>query len=170
VQQAECNATGRSARAGCDPRAATALVPFLLLTATAAVLLSGCTSTGAVTTSVSAARGPGATTNPMLSGDLLPGPSASNVTVSPNQHHYLDALTAAGIHPSSDLQALSIGSYVCQARAAGQSDQAVWAFVMPLVRGDVNDVDATHPVGDHQAPSIDAITAEYIRIATDRLC
>ena len=39
--------------------------------------------------------------------------------------------------PSSDLLALSIGSYVCQARAAKQSDQAVWDFVVPLVRSDV---------------------------------
>ena len=41
--------------------------------------------------------------------------------------------------PSSDLTALSIGSYVCQARAARQTDQAVWDFVLPLVRNDVTD-------------------------------
>ena len=44
---------------------------------------------------------------------------------------------AAGVKPSSDLLALTIGSYVCQARAAKQSDQAVWDFVLPLVRNDV---------------------------------
>ncbi len=53
------------------------------------------------------------------------------------QRAYLDALKAAGVKPSSDLLALSIGSYVCQARAAKQSDQAVWDYVMPLVRSDV---------------------------------
>ena len=41
--------------------------------------------------------------------------------------------------PSSDLLALSIGSYVCQAHAARQSDQAVWDFVLPMVRNDVRD-------------------------------
>ena len=35
-----------------------------------------------------------------------------------------------GVTPSSDLSALSIGSYVCQARAARQADQAVWDFVV----------------------------------------
>ena len=53
------------------------------------------------------------------------------------QREYLDALKAAGVKPSSDLVALTIGSYVCQARAAKQNDQAVWDFVLPLVRSDV---------------------------------
>ena len=66
--------------------------------------------------------------------------------------------------------ALSIGSYVCQARAAGQSDQAVWDFVLPLVRGDVARL-ACRCVGcvDDRA-QVDDATAEYIRIATERLC
>ena len=55
------------------------------------------------------------------------------------QRAYLDALKAAGVRPSSDLLALSIGSYVCQARAAKQSDQAVRDYVTPLVRNDVRD-------------------------------
>ena len=41
------------------------------------------------------------------------------------------------MQPSSNLAALSIGSYVCQARAAKQNDHAVWDFVLPLVRSDV---------------------------------
>lgn len=74
--------------------------------------------------------------------------------------------------PSSDLSALSIGSYVCQARAAKQTDQAVWDFVAPLVRNDVSDSDDTDGARA-QAPSagdIDSATADYIRIATERLC
>ncbi|AFM19678.1 hypothetical protein Mycch_4991 [Mycolicibacterium chubuense NBB4] len=86
------------------------------------------------------------------------GPQSNALVVTPRQRSYLDALRAAGLHPSSDLNALSIGSYVCQARAAKQPDQAVWDFVAPLVRNDLHDPDA------HLA------TADYIRIATDRLC
>ena len=85
---------------------------------------------------------------------------------------YLDALRAAGVRPSSDLTALSIGSYVCQARAAKQTDQAVWDFVAPLVRNDVADADTGDGIRA-MAPSPDEVhsaTADYIRIATDRLC
>jgi Protein of unknown function (DUF732) len=90
------------------------------------------------------------------------------MVVTDQQRAYLDALNAAGIKPSSDLMALRIGSYVCQARAAKQSDQAVWDVVVPLVRGDVRT--------DHMssmAPTVDQVnstTADYIRIATDKLC
>ena len=72
------------------------------------------------------------------------------------------------MHPSEDLMALSIGAYVCQARAARQTDQAVWDFVLPLVRNDLSDSHAgsvAPEVGD-----VDAATADYIRIATERLC
>ncbi len=61
----------------------------------------------------------------------------NHLTVTGQQRAYLDALKATGMKPSSDLQALSIGSYVCQARAAKQSDQAVRDYVTPLVRNDV---------------------------------
>ncbi len=74
--------------------------------------------------------------------------------------------------PSSDLSALSIGSYVCQARAARQNDQAVWDFVLPMVRDDVDDSDGDDS-GALQTPSADDVnsaTADYIRIATERLC
>lgn len=88
--------------------------------------------------------------------------------VNAQQQAYLDALRAAGVKPSSDLLALSIGSYVCQARAAKQNDQAVWEFVLPLVRSDVREARS----GDSSAVpgEINSATADYIRIATDRLC
>jgi len=103
-----------------------------------------------------------------------PGPpdtaasSPNSLIVTPQQRGYLDALTAAGVTPSSDLLALSIGSYVCQARAAKQTDQAVWDFVLPLVRSDVRNSGISS-----MAPSTAAVnsaTADYIRIATERLC
>ena len=90
------------------------------------------------------------------------------VQETPKQRTYLEALTAAGVHPSSELVALSIGSYVCQARAANHSDQAVWDFVMPMVRSDVRDSHLSS-----QAPpagQVNSVTADYIRIATERLC
>lgn len=107
----------------------------------------------------------------------LPGPGSSGprsnaLIVSPHQQSYLDGLAEAGVEPSSELSALSIGSYVCQARAAGQTDQAVWDFVEPLVRNDIRDADASADIRA-DLPSPDAAhstTADYIRIATDRLC
>lgn len=108
-----------------------------------------------------------------------PGPGNLNSTsnalvVTPHQQSYLDALRAAGVTPSSDLSALSIGSYVCQARAARQTDEAVWDFVAPLVRDDVSDTDGSDTDGARaETPSagdIHSATADYIRIATDRLC
>ncbi len=106
----------------------------------------------------------------------LPGPGNASpksnaLVVNPHQQSYLDALQAAGVTPSSDLSALSIGSYVCQARAAKQTDEAVWDFVAPLVRNDVSDTDnddaraQTTSAGD-----LHSVIADYIRIATDRLC
>lgn len=89
--------------------------------------------------------------------------------LTPAQRGYVDALTAAGIHPSSELRALSIGSYVCQARAAGRNGHAVWDYVAPMVRSDVADARAAAP----QAASslgADIAIADYIRIATERLC
>ena len=92
----------------------------------------------------------------------------NHLTVTGQQRAYLDALKATGVKPSSDLQALSIGSYVCQARAAKQSDQAVRDYVTPLVRNDVRNtqLNAAPP----PEPAVDAATADYIRIATERLC
>ena len=103
-----------------------------------------------------------------LPGAPQPGGESDAMVVTPQQRAYLDALKAAGIKPSSDLLALSIGSYVCQARAAKQSDQAVWDFVLPLVRSDVRDnrLSAMAP----SAGEVNSATADYIRIATERLC
>ena len=61
------------------------------------------------------------------------GADPSTLTVTPQQRAYLDALKATGVKPSTDLLALSICSYVCQARAAKQSEAAVRDYVTPLV-------------------------------------
>jgi hypothetical protein len=100
----------------------------------------------------------------------LPQPNGNSnaLVVTRQQQAYLDALKAAGVKASSDLVALRIGSYVCQARAAKQSDQAVWDVVMPLVRSDVRNTRMSS-----MAPAVDEVnsaTADYIRIATDKLC
>lgn len=100
-----------------------------------------------------------------------PGPPAAGgqsnaLVVTDRQRAYLDALAAAGVKPSSDLLALSVGSYVCQARAAKHDDQEVWDSVYPLVRRDVTDRLSSTP----SAPDVNAMTSDYIRIATERLC
>ncbi|WP_345892081.1 DUF732 domain-containing protein [Mycolicibacterium sphagni] len=104
---------------------------------------------------------------------------STKLDVTPAQRGFLDALSAAGVHPSSELEALSIGSHVCQAHAAGQSDQAVWDYIAPMVRSDVNDSgSATSSMPPHTAPEpqgapdlqVTQATADYIRIATQRLC
>jgi hypothetical protein len=142
-----------------------------LLVASAPVLLTGC-SGDAVMATIGL---PTAETAPAhgQAGAASPGPTQSGgqpnaLVVTARQRGYLDALTAAGVKPTSDLSALSIGSYVCQARAAKQNDQAVWDFVLPLVRSDVR-------VGrlSSMAPTpgaVNSATADYIRIATERLC
>lgn len=100
------------------------------------------------------------------SGELSDYPDQPVITE--QQRGYLDALKAAGVTPSSDLHALSIGSYVCQARAARQNDQAVWDFVLLLVRSDVR---AAHSSEDIPLTGeVNEVTSDYIRIATERLC
>ena len=101
-------------------------------------------------------------------GPVQPGGQSNALVVTAQQRQYLDALSAAGVKPSSNLAALSIGSYVCQARAAKQDDHAVWDFVLPLVRSDVRG-DRLSSVAP-SAADVDSATAEYIRIATERLC
>jgi Protein of unknown function (DUF732) len=99
----------------------------------------------------------------------LAEPGGTNpLTVTQQQQAYLDALKAAGIKPSSELLALSIGSYVCQARAAKQSEQAVRDYVTPLVRSDVSNT-KLNAVGPPPS-EVEAATGDYIRIATERLC
>lgn len=97
-----------------------------------------------------------------------PNTDTSAMVVTGQQRAYLDALNAEGVKPSSDLMALRIGSYVCQARAAKQSDQAVWDVVVPLVRGDVRTAHLSSAVPS--ADEVNSATADYIRIATDKLC
>jgi len=106
--------------------------------------------------------------SPQVPGPAQQGGASNALIVTGQQRAYLDALKATGVKPSSDLLALSIGSYVCQARAAKQSDQAVWDFVVPLVRSDVREADigSTAPA----AGDVNSATADYIRIATERLC
>jgi hypothetical protein len=96
------------------------------------------------------------------------GTEPNTLTVTTQQRAYLDALKAAGLRPSSDLLALSIGSYVCQARAAKQSEAAVRDYVTPLVRSDVRNTQLN--AGAPAASEVDAVTGDYIRIATERLC
>jgi hypothetical protein len=143
-----------------------------LLVASSAVLLTGCSVADDMMATVGMPR---SETTPAhgQSGAQPPGPPQPNgdsnaLIVTGQQRAYLDALKAAGVKPSSDLLALSIGSYVCQARAAKQSDQGVWDFVVPLVRSDVRNthISAMAPTADE----VNSATADYIRIATERLC
>lgn len=101
-------------------------------------------------------------------GPPQPGAQSNALVVTAQQRSYLDALKAAGVKPSSDLIALSIGSYVCQSRAAKQNEAAVWDYVVPLVRSDVRSTRIASMAPS--AAEVDEATADYIRIATERLC
>jgi hypothetical protein len=145
---------------------------LVLLVASVAVLVTGCglgedvMATIGLPTSETAPADPDTQANPQSPALPVPpqaGGQPHTLTVTGQQRGYLDALNSAGVRPSSDLLALSIGTYVCQARAAKQNDQAVWDFVLPLVRSDMR---AAHP----PAAEVNAATADYIRIATERLC
>jgi hypothetical protein len=150
-----------------------------LLVVSSAALLTGCS----VADDVMATVGQTSESAPAhgQAGGQPPGPAQPNVDSNElietgQQRAYLDALKAAGVKPSNDLMALSIGSDVCQARAAKQSDQAVWDFVLPLVRGDVRNTHMSstgpHPSGSGSPSTaeVNSATADYIRIATDKLC
>jgi hypothetical protein len=133
-----------------------------LLAASCAALLTGCSVADDVMATV------GLPTSESVPAPSQPDTDATAMVVTGQQRAYLDALGAAGVKPSSDLMALRIGSFVCQARAAKQSDQAVWDVVVPLVRGDVRTAHLSS-----STPSVDEVnsaTADYIRIATDKLC
>jgi hypothetical protein len=133
-----------------------------LLVASSAALLTGCSVADDVMATV------GLPVSETASAPEQPDGDTSAMVVTGQQRAYLDALNAVGVKPSSDLMALRIGSYVCQARAAKQSDQAVWDVVVPLVRGDVR---TTHlSSAAPSADEVDTATADYIRIATDKLC
>jgi hypothetical protein len=144
-----------------------------LVAVSAAALVTGCaiddTMTSiAMSTTRTPSAGVDAQSAPQLALPSLAGGQPDAMTVTSQQREYLDALEAVGVQPSNDLVALSIGSYVCQARAAKQSDQALWDVVLPLVRGDVRAADARS--SPPSAAAVDTATADYIRIATDRLC
>ena len=142
--------------------------------APAAVLLTGCGS-GADLMSIVVL--PTQQTEGFVDGVGVPPTTNGNtgsgrLDLTDMQQGYLDALIAVGINPSSELRALSIGSYVCQARAAGQREDAVWEYVAPMVRSDVADAQAASPqaAGAVAAIPADAAIAGYIRIAAERLC
>ena len=119
------------------------------------------------TTLVSGIQGPDASQPGPPAGGTSPQ-TVDKLMVTGQQRAYLDALAAAGVHPSSELVALSIGSYVCQAHAAGQSPRAVWDYVHPLVSTDVHDA---HMSSMPPTPAdVDTATGNYIHIATERLC
>jgi hypothetical protein len=167
-----------------------------LLVASSAALLTGCSVADDMMATVGLPTSESAPAHGQAGGQP-PGPPQPNresnaLIVTRQQRDYLDALKAAGVKPSSDLLALSIGSYVCQARAAKQSDQGVWDFVVPLVRSDVRNThmrsmapptagsdsppaagpDSPPAAGPDSPPAaeVNSATADYIRIATDKLC
>jgi hypothetical protein len=138
-------------------------------------LLAGCSSSGGdlISTvalpsqqSVAAAESDGFEISPPQDGGRMAG--VPNLTDS--QRGYLDDLMAAGVHPANDLRALSIGAYVCQARAAGQSDQAVWDSVAPMVRSDMTTTHGLEAPEVSYLDDVDATIGNYIGIATKRLC
>ena len=151
--------------------------------APAAWLLAGCGAGGDLISTVAL---PSQQTTGYADGSEMPmaadaGRLSGTPELTPAQKDYLGALAAAGIHPSSELRALSIGAYVCQARAAGQSDQAVWDSVAPMVRSDV----IAHPSAAPQSAAAptpvaaaatvaamddNSVVSNVIRIATGRLC
>jgi Protein of unknown function (DUF732) len=133
-----------------------------------AALLSACSATDGLMTSVELPAGTSQPANAPKVGAGLQQPPLSQMVVTGHERAYLDALAQGGVHPSSELLALSIGSYICQAQAAGQSREAVWDYIYPLVHNDVRNAHMTAT-----APSdadVDAAAQSYIRIATDRLC
>ena len=155
--------------------------------APAAWLLTGCGAGGDLISTVALpsqqTTGYGDGTEMPLSADA--GRLSGAPELTPAQKDYLGALAAAGFRPASELRALSIGAYVCQARAAGQSDQAVWDSVAPMVRSDVIVAPARSgpaaapqsaaPAGPSVAATASAmddnsVVGNVIRIATGRLC
>jgi hypothetical protein len=151
-----------------------ALVAPLVAAAAMLTGCTGCSATDGLMTSVKmpaddrATTAASGTTDPGTLGGGMHQAQSPRLQVTDQQRAYLDALTGAGVRPSTDLAALSIGSYVCQAQAAGQSQQAVWDFIHPMVHSDVRNahLSAMGPT----ATDVDAATRNYIRIATERLC
>ena len=158
--------TTRSSRRGFFPLT---IVSALLIGIASVMLLGGCATDEDLMTSAAPPRGDSSPPAPTAPDGAVPTlPDISDIDVTPEQLQYLEALTTAGVRRSSDLTALSIGSYVCQGRAAGQTDQGVWDFVFPLVRGEIYDMNPNSAT--EMAAEVHETTAQYIRIATDRLC
>ncbi|MGI9162669.1 MAG: DUF732 domain-containing protein [Mycobacterium sp.] len=163
-----------SKRSGTSRRPLSTPAPVRLLAAVvapAAALLAGCGS-GADLMSIVVL--PTQQNEGFVDGVGVP-PSASGsgrLDLTNVQQGYLDALIAIGIRPSSELRALSIGSYICQARAAGQPERAVWDYVAPMVRSDVAAAQAAAPqsAGGVAAVPADVAIAGYIRTASELLC
>ncbi|OBB11134.1 hypothetical protein A5662_00680 [Mycobacteriaceae bacterium 1482268.1] len=143
----------------------------VVVTTLVAPVLTGCTSADDMLPTMSVPPPPSTESRaaPQFVGPQAAGRQPDKLTVTPQQRAYLDALKGAGVRPSTDLLALSIGSYVCQARAAKQTEQAVRDYVTPLVRSDVRTNNQFNVVAPPPS-QVDALTADYIRIATDRLC
>lgn len=151
--------------------------------APAAWLLAGCGSGGDLISTVAL---PSQQTTGYADGSDLPmAAEAGRLSGTPEltaaQQEFLGELAAAGIHASNELRALSIGAYVCQARAAGQSDQTVWDSVAPMVRSDViatpaaaaqSAIPQTPGAAAAMTPAMDdnSVVSNVIRIATGRLC
>lgn len=144
------------------------LTPVML--ASVAVLTSGCSLGDTTLTTIGqpAAQSTDARAQGLQSAIRDDGHAEDHFAATPHQQAYLQALADAGVRPADELMALSIGAYVCQARAAKQSEQAVWDFVLPLVRDDVDDAHATSVAPE--VGEVNSATADYIRIATERLC
>lgn len=136
------------------------------LLVSAAALVTGCSAGGDIMSSVALPDEQSSQTQQVPPAAV--GDEPSNLVVTGQQRVYLDALVDDGVRPSGDLLALSIGSYVCQAQAAGQSKRAVWDFVVPLVRNDVRNAQLSSIAPT--ASEVDSATSDYIRIATERLC
>ncbi|KUI05585.1 hypothetical protein [Mycobacterium sp. IS-3022] len=143
-----------------------------LLIASATAMLTGCSgdavmaTMGMPTTESAPAHG----TAHAQPGPPPAGGQSNALVVTDRQRAYLDGLAAERVEPSSDLLALSIGSYVCQARAAKHTDQEVWDAVLPMVRSDMDErVERTAGMASSSV-DVHAATSDYIRIATDRLC
>ena len=138
----------------------------------AAMFLAGCGAGADLISNVALpaqqAPGPVSGVDAVLSAET--DPQSGELRLTPAQRSYLEDLGGAGIRPSSELRALSIGSYVCQARAAGQGDQAVWDHVAPMVRSDLADSGALTPQSAGSGVPVDTAIASYVRIAVARLC
>lgn len=148
------------------------LVLVVGVTGTATWVLVGCGSTGndlltSVALPAEVSNSSHEQTMPALPGNAAE--QSGEFEFTPSQQVYLDALSSAGVQPSSELRALSIGSSICQAHAAGQSDSAVWDYVIPMVRSDVADTRPPSPAAASDT-QVNTVTADYIRIATQRLC